>query len=736
MRKKRANTRPILIALDTETQLVKDDTKIVNEIQQLKKELKTSELDVLKGVKPKKVYLDLKKINRPKIDDLERLTCNDIVTYALGWEELKPQKQSEKYYSQAIKIHDRNKHGGNWWTCPDCLELMSKKVKLITNFDNKTNVWGIFLEQIISRYPSIKKGKTKYARVYIHNLKFDARALEYYIINHINDFSNVECIVNNGIYYQISFNYKDHVFKFVDSLKLLTMPLSKVAKIVEMKKQTQDATYDWFDLKNERVKVKKELRYLAYDVLILQHGIEFIKNTTGTKALTAAGYAIKDLKKQLKDDDYQHDRDYHDRIFNTGFTFEQDTYIRRAYYGGETLVLPDKENYIHGLGFSADCNSMYPAAMLRNYPDPTSLFSLTASECKNWFDTFRYDPSEQSFAIFQIEVFNLKLKKGGIPFYPKKVARFGQTQAITDISDIIDTDMQSSYIATLSNIDLDMVLNEYDIDFKFIDGIASSRYLITPFKSFVDKHAKDKIKAKREHNEELKHIAKLSLNSSYGKLAERFHEEEEQLIEDENGDPIYIKVNNDEEWKQKGNILLAVFVTAYARRNLYEQCQNINSCSFTELNYVDTDSVHFTYKGKYFKQIDAIAKEYRAGNDVDQSKQEEIFVKICNECNIKYDPALFGYWKLEGFFDKAVYLAAKRYIEYDLIEGANVKVSGVQAVGRDYILKQGIEWFRYSNDNNIVVPFMAVKAVKNGYKFIDTFKVLTPSLQKIKDYFI
>ena len=734
MKVKRTNRKALLFALDTETQLIKDDTPTQNKIELLKKDIKVKEIACLKEEVTRKEYLEFKRNKEQEISELQTKTCNEIQTYALGYEQLRTIKKANKsYYKNVIKIHELEKHSGDYWNCSKCQELMSKKVKIITNFDNDKDIYLEFLDRIKATYPSIQKGKSSYARVYVHNLKFDARALEYTILNNQELFTDVETVVNKNMYYQISFYYKNCLFKFVDSLKVLAMPLAKVAKLVGMKKQTQDATYTWFNLRKDKETVKKELRYLAFDVLILQHGIEFIRQTIGTKFLTSASYAINDLQKELKKDDRKYNHDYYERIFKTGYTKDIDAYIRRAYFGGVTMVLPEKDNFFHGLGFSADCNSMYPASMLNNYPDPTSLVALDAKDCERWFNQFA-DDRTTNFALFQIEIKKLKLKKNGLPFFPKKVARFGQTQAIVSLDDIINTELQSSYICTVTNLDLHTILNEYDLEFRFLDGIANTKYLKAPFKNFVEKHAKDKVRAKREKNEELKFIAKLCLNSSYGKFAERFHETNEVLTMNDNGDPEYKEVENSEEWEQKGNILIAVFVTAFARKNLYEQCVNVQKSKYTSLNYVDTDSVHFSYAGKFSKEINELAHKYRTNEEINEAQQENLFKSICNELNIKYDIALFGYWKLEGFFDKAIYLASKRYIEYDLIEGDNVKVAGVQTIGRKYILDKGIEYFRYSRDHNIIVPFLATRKVLKGYKFINTYKFLTPQEIASMDY--
>ena len=267
--------------------------------------------------------------------------------------------------------------------------------------------------------------------------------------------------------------------------------------------------------------------------------------------------------------------------------------------------------------------------------------------------------------------------------------------------------------------------NEYDVEFHFVDGVKFVKTLYRPFDNFIQYHAKNKIKASREHNKELKFVSKVCLNSSYGKLGERFHDTESTLVNIDD-EPIYIDEPVDKDWEQKGNIVIASFITAYARFNLYEQAKKIMDHDATTLNYVDTDSIHFSYHGLHRPEIDSFIKKIRNNEDYNKDKLEQTFIKICDEIGVEYDPAEFGKWKIEGFFDKCVYLDAKRYIENDLFIGDNIKVAGVQQVGREYLKKKGMKYFMYARDKNIVVPFVMLKRVYGGYKFINSYKLLTP----------
>ena len=245
------NNKAIYIALDTETQVLKNDSATVTEIEKSKYRIKIASERLKNGLISKDKYNRVNKIERKKIEQNEPYLCNEIQTYALAWEQLRDKLQEKNYYKKQMQAHE--KHSGDFFTCDECLKMIAKKVKVLTDIDNNKNVWLQFFESMIKRYKSIRRGKSSYLRVYVHNLKFDATSLEWVIIEHPEVFTNLKTIVNNGRYYSIEFYYKDHKFIFVDSLKLLAMPLEKIGKMVGVTKKTDLATYDWFDLNNKEI---------------------------------------------------------------------------------------------------------------------------------------------------------------------------------------------------------------------------------------------------------------------------------------------------------------------------------------------------------------------------------------------------------------------------------------------------------------------------------------------------
>lgn len=313
--------------------------------------------------------------------------------------------------------------------------------------------------------------------------------------------------------------------------------------------------------------------------------------------------------------------------------------------------------------------------------------------------------------------------------FPKKVARFAQTQAIVSLNDIVEGGHEC--IQTLVGLDLNNIEKNYDIDYEFIDGVTFTRVLTTPFKHFVDNYKAMKEQAVRDHNKPLKMVSKLLLNGVYGKFAERFHDMKDVIYFDDKGFPHYEEVPNEKDYEQKGNIVIACMVTAKARDITIKQALVPVNQPFTDLIYIDTDSVHVNYWGKYETQLKKYAKMIREGKEVDGKKLDKIFGNVCKEVGIDYDEARFGALKAEGYYDKSKYLGAKRYVEYDLVEGINYKIAGLQGTGKDYIERKGLDYFGYENDHIITAPFMKLVKVNKGFKFVNSFKILSPQSDKL-----
>lgn len=743
-KKQQPNSKMEIYSLDTETQLTFDDSFMQYQIECKKNEIGMLEILENRG----KITRSERKEQEKQIEknwdkfisachdlNIDTRICQKIETYALGYigfdNNYLYKRKDKKYYHHVTnkKIHEAE-HEGKFEECDICNQTNINDVRICENRDYNNfnnNVWEEFLEECVERsgYKTVKGSTHKY-RVFIHNLKFDARALEFYINEHSDYFSDIEAVVPDNVYYMLNFKYKGCCFEFVDSFKLVSQSLSNASKLVGMRKTTEDATYTWFDLLKEPGVYNNEISYLKYDTLILQRLLMFIKEFMNIDNLTSSSFAQMTLKKMIKDDDKKYKREYFNKIYKTGITQEQDEYYRKAYFGGITIVQPGKENQqYNSIGFSFDVNSLYPAVMMQDFPDPTSTCSMGSESC---FKTYQKKDFIALHAVYRLQVRSLKLKEGMVACFPKKTSRFAQQQAITKMSDI--SEEGSSIILTLTGLDIMNIEKNYDFKYDFIDGVCFTRKLHTPFLSFVDKYKGVKEQAVRDGNKALKMVAKILLNSVYGKFAERHHDTGVELVFDEKGFPKYREVPNDKDYEQKGNILIATMITAKARNLIISQAMLAVKHKKFDLIYIDTDSIHCNYRGKYNLILKKVAKDIREGKGYNKRSLNTLFVNVCKELKIDYDPSRFGYLKAEGYYDHSCYLGAKRYIEDDLLEGINFKCAGIQAIGREYLMKQGLDYFKYDKEHIMNVPFTKLVKVNGGYKFVDSFKFITAQSDK------
>lgn len=743
---KQPNETPIYISCDTETQLTWCDDFISYQTESYKLFLKELETWYIRGKFSRLEYHEeLKKAKANwgkflaccKELGIDTRICDTIETYALGWIEynnlhvFRARNIVTLNHLDARDEHIFEEHKAeNEWDCQQCHMKMKDDVSLVENrdyVDNPKNVWQGFLDDLCERYGDcVKKGNTHKLRVYIHNLKFDARSLEFYYGENPDLFDEFEAIVPQNTYYILNFVYRGCVFEVIDSFKMISQALGNASKLVNMRKTTEDATYEWFDLIKEDETYNNEISYLKFDVLILQHLLRFIGQNLDLEKLTSSSFAQDKLKMFIRIDDKKYHRKYYDRIYKTGITKEQDEYYRKAYSGGITIVQPSKENKEYNMiGFSFDVNSEYPAVMLQNYPDPSAPQALTSKNCSKVYNKKDF---QGLHSIYRVHIKVLKLKDGMVACFPKKVAKFAQTQAIITLDDIVDDGFEC--IQTLTGLDLNNIEQNYDIEYDFIDGVTFTRVLRTPFKHFVENYKSMKEQAVRDHNKPLKMVSKLLLNGVYGKFAERFHDMKDVIYFDDKGFPHYEEVPNEKEYEQKGNIVIACMVTAKARNLIVSQARIAVERPFTDLIYIDTDSIHCNYWGKYETQLKKYAKMIREGKEVDSKKLDRIFANVCKEVGIDYDEARFGALKAEGYYDKSKYLGAKRYVEHDLVEGTNFKIAGLQGTGKDYIEKMGLDYFGYENTHIIKAPFVKLVKVNKGFKFVNSFKILSPQSDK------
>lgn len=693
---KKPNQKPLIFAADSEAQTAWNDTALSEEIE-LKLKKRANEIRHQLRYKPTQELKDelvaLEKEIAIKSTDL----CNTMNTYLLGYCEIGAGKREQKWYQRRVDEYGVEQ-AQNLWT--------EKHVRYWYKPGPTDEPWEVMLADFAKQYrDKIGDGKRYFAVIYFHNLDYDAQNL----IQHIADqdfthsFSEVS-VLHNGSLYSISFVYDGCHFELRDSMKIYNQSLAKLGANVGWPKKTEAATYRWIDLEKEGDVVRNELFYFKHDIAVLAAIMrKHVEKFPGKLRLTAAGYAEADLKETVKQDDKRNSTTHYTALFKARYTEGQEKYLRQAYFGGFVYANYKLVNKKLSRGLVGDVNSLYPSVMLNHdYPDWRTLRNLSEQEFK------RLDlHDEHTFAVVTITIDKLRLKSDGVPCFPKKSA-FGLSREIFSEQDLADRR------AILTNFDLYWIEQNYEIEYRYTKGVIARKYIRRPFTSFILKHKKEKEAAVQAGNKVDKMIAKIHLNSTYGKFAQRKITTRSILTLSSNGTVGFGEEPDPSAKPKEHNILIAVFITAFARDVLLSMIETLKHEPKATFWYCDTDSCHFGYDG-----------------ELDIVQDDE---KIFQELHIPFDKSIFGKWKPEQHMTAARYLGSKRYWEEDPALGeAIIKGAGIQAGGKAFLAKRGIDEFKYTKEKAIIVPFTVSKKVKNGVKIYASTKLIepTPSQQKM-----
>lgn len=689
-KRKKVNQTPLIFAADSEAQTARNDSELSNEIELgLKKRANEIKHELLYHPSVK-LKIELKRVEKTIAAKSAGL-CNEMNTYLLGYCEIGTGKRAANWYQKRV-----NEYGveaaQNLWT--------DQYVRYWYKPEPKDEPWQAMLIDIVKKYrDKIGDGKRWCAVIYFHNLDYDAQNLLQHIVEQDFEkpFSEVS-VLHNGSLYSLSFMYDNCHFELRDSMKIYNQSLAKLGANVGWPKKTEDATYRWIDLETEQDVVQHELYYFKHDIAVLAAIMrKHVEKFPGKLRLTAAGYAEADLKATVKQDDEKFNTQHYRALFEAKYSDEQERYLRHAYYGGFVYANYKLVNQTVKRGLVGDVNSLYPSVMLnRNYPNWDSLQKLTETGFKQ-LDLHDYN----TFAVVTIKIKKLRLNADGVPCFPKKSA-FGKSREIFSEQDIADDTV------ILTNFDMYWIMQNYKLEYEYVTGVIARKAINRPFTSFILKHKAEKERAVQAGNKVDKMIAKIHLNSTYGKFAQRKITTKTVLMRNSNGTIGFTEELDPNANPSDHNILIAVFITAFARDVLLSMIEILKHEDKATFYYCDTDSVHFGYTG-----------------ELDIIKDDE---RIFQELHIPFDPAEFGKWKPEQHMTKARYLGSKRYWEEDPMLGeAIIKGAGIQKAGKAYLANLGISAFAYREDKALIVPFTVSKKVRNGVKIYNSTKLIEPT---------
>jgi hypothetical protein len=441
--------------------------------------------------------------------------------------------------------------------------------------------------------------------VYFHNLAFDGAFIIDWLLN--NGFTHHQgratkpqtfttLISKMAKFYSITVMFANGArVEFRDSMKKLPMSVSNVAKAFKLDEGKGELDYHahrpvGYD------PTPDELDYLRRDLQIVARALH-IQFVSGMKKLTVGADSLAEYKHIIGQKEFV-------RTFPVLHpTMDED--VRQAYRGGFAYADTRFKGKRVGAGRVYDVNSLYPSVMYDRvlpYGEP------------RWF---RGAPEiTQDHPLFVVSLTLIaKLKPGHIPCIQIKGSpHFAET--------VYQTDITEPTTLTCTNVDLALWMDHYDIDVLSWNGGWKFHGITGFFKEYIDKW----MAVKENSDGGLRFIAKLHLNSLYGKFATNPDVTPKVPILDENG--VVKLVVGEEEKRNPVYTPVGVFITAYARDVTIRAAQQ----NYDTFAYADTDSLHL------------LVNADPPGLDVHPSK--------------------LGAWKYEGAFTEAIYVRAKCYCEH------------------------------------------------------------------------
>lgn len=473
---------------------------------------------------------------------------------------------------------------------------------------------------------------------YFHNLKFDGEFILAYLIQNGYKYSQkpkdktFSCLITDtGVFYSITVIFKKHKkhyqkVTFYDSLKKLPFKVATISRAFNLPDEKLEIDYKAPRPVGHEL-TEQEKQYVINDCRIVANALQ-IQFKQGLKKMTNASDAMTYFKHTGIMEKY------FERYFPV-FPVELDSFIRKAYKGGYVYLNPLHKDKRGLEGVTFDVNSLYPSVMyacLLPYGYPIYFEGVP-------------EPSEE-YPLFIVHLkCRFKLKKDHLPTIQLKNNRaYVETEYLTtSVVKMEGYEIDEPVDLTLTNVDLDLFLDHYDVeDLTYIKGL-KFRGRRDFFKEYIDYW----MHIKETSTGAIRQLAKLMLNSLYGKFATNPRADVKIPVLDEDGIVRY-EVLTEKNAKRLGceapelrepvYTAMGCFITAYARKKTIRSAQSV----YGRFIYADTDSLHLI------------------GREIPK--------------NLDIHPTKLGAWKHEGTFTDSMFIRAKTYMEtYETVKPRDLK---------------------------------------------------------------
>lgn len=458
---------------------------------------------------------------------------------------------------------------------------------------------------------------------YFHNAVFDFEFLAAYLMGHLG----FECakklntkkftllMSEQRKFYNAKICFSrtkkgSNVCEIRDSYKKLPFSVDTIAKDFGLDYQKLDLNYQEYREPGHEL-TEHEIEYISNDVKIVACALR-LQLAQSLNALTIGADALRHAKST-----------FNFKKYFPVLPLELDAEIRKSYRGGYTYVSDIAKGRVIGPGCCYDKNSMYPSMMVQRSM-PVGYPTI--------YDG-RYTGDKLHIQRMHVTA---RLRDGFLPTLQiKRNPHFMDNQYVEEI--VEPTEL------CLTSVDFELFKEHYIVDVVEYH----EAYVFKSANGIFDPYIEYWMHVKETSTGAIRMIAKLMLNSLYGKLATNPDVTGRTCMIDADGVVRY-PVFAEPEYRDPVYTAAAAFITAYARQDIISHAQN----EYNRFLYADTDSLHLE------------GLEIPSGLEIHKTK--------------------LGAWDHEYDFEKAKYPRQKTYIE--VVNGKNlVKCAGLSADMRDQV---------------------------------------------------
>lgn len=519
--------------------------------------------------------------------------------------------------------------------------------------------------------------------IYVHNLSYEFQFIRKWLkwdsVFAVDERKPIKALTVDG-------------YEFRDSYILSGYSLEKTGE--QLQKYKVQKLVGFLDYKQIRTPLTKltdeEIKYCINDVLVvsayIQEQIEMYKGITKIP-LTNTG-RVRNYCRQNCFNGFSKDKEekkktqleYKRLMSCLTLTVDEYKLLKRAFMGGFTHANAyHVGETLHNVS-SFDFTSSYPWVMLSEQYPMGKGFQITI----NGLDEYKR-LCEKYCLVFDMKLVGVKPKLfADNPISSSKCFKL-ENPTINNGRVVYADELWT----TGTNIDLDIYMKFYRIEhvsiynvYAYVKGYLPKNFLLSILQLY-----NDKTQLKGVQGKEVEYLhSKGMLNSCYGMTVTDIAKDENEYVEQWDKTPVDLETAIDNYNKSKNRFLFypwGIFVTAYARRNLFSaimECKN-------DYCYSDTDSVkilnkdkHLQYFNTYNEMVKLKIQKCCSVNGID--------VDLFSPKTIKGKVKTIGVWDYEGDYSWFKTLGAKRYI-YVQDEDLHVTIAGVgKQKTKEYLLSK------------------------------------------------